>query len=161
MGTIQFVQFLVLCVCLCLVTQLYQTLCNPMDRSPPGSSVCGILQARILEWVTIFLFQEIFPIQGSNSGLPCLLHCRLILYWHGSIIEKYSKNLTQYPANEKDTLSSYYQISNSRVISYILSIILYGNEFHKNSFPCLSLIMHTKLSSYFTHPWLKDFTLLP
>ena len=29
------------------------TLCNPMDCSPPGSSVCGILQARILEWVAI------------------------------------------------------------------------------------------------------------
>ena len=27
------------------------TLCNPMDHSPPGSSVHGILQARILEWV--------------------------------------------------------------------------------------------------------------
>ena len=29
------------------------TLCNPMDRSPPGSSVHGILQARILEWDAI------------------------------------------------------------------------------------------------------------
>ena len=27
--------------------------CNPMDSGPPGSSVCGILQARILEWVAI------------------------------------------------------------------------------------------------------------
>ena len=29
------------------------TLCNPMNRSPPGSSVHGILQARILEWVAM------------------------------------------------------------------------------------------------------------
>ena len=29
------------------------TLCNPIDGSPPGSSVPGILQARILEWVAI------------------------------------------------------------------------------------------------------------
>ena len=29
------------------------TFCNPMDYSPPGSSVHGILQARILEWVAI------------------------------------------------------------------------------------------------------------
>ena len=36
---------------LCLVTQLCLTLCNPMDCGPPGSSVHGILQARILEWV--------------------------------------------------------------------------------------------------------------
>ena len=33
--------------------QLYPTLCDPMDRSPPGSSVHGILQARILEWVAM------------------------------------------------------------------------------------------------------------
>ena len=36
-----------------LVTQLCPTLCNLMDWSPTGSSVCGILQARILEWVPI------------------------------------------------------------------------------------------------------------
>ena len=29
------------------------TLCDPIDRSPPGSSVPGILQARTLEWVAI------------------------------------------------------------------------------------------------------------
>ena len=36
-----------------LVTQSCLTLCNPVDYSPPGSSVCGILQARILEGVAI------------------------------------------------------------------------------------------------------------
>ena len=36
-----------------LVTQLCLTLCDPMDCSPPGSSVYGILRARILEWVVI------------------------------------------------------------------------------------------------------------
>ena len=36
-----------------LVTQLCSTLCDPMDCSTPGSSVHGILQARILEWVAI------------------------------------------------------------------------------------------------------------
>jgi len=34
-----------------LVAQLCPTFCNPIDYSPPGSSVHGILQARILEWV--------------------------------------------------------------------------------------------------------------
>ena len=36
-----------------LVTQSCLTLCKPMDHSPPGSSLHGILQARILEWVAI------------------------------------------------------------------------------------------------------------
>ena len=37
-------------MCACLVAQ---TLCNPLDYSPPGSSVHGILQARILLWLAI------------------------------------------------------------------------------------------------------------
>ena len=44
------------CVCVCvraLVTQSRPTLWNPMDGSSPGSSVQGILQARILEWIAI------------------------------------------------------------------------------------------------------------
>ena len=36
-----------------LVTQSWPSLCNPMDRSPPGSSVHGILQVGTLEWVAI------------------------------------------------------------------------------------------------------------
>ena len=35
----------------CMLSLLCSTLCNPMDCSPSGSSVCGSLQARILEWV--------------------------------------------------------------------------------------------------------------
>ena len=41
------------CMCGCSVTQSYLTLCDPMDCSLPGSSVHGIFQARILEWVAI------------------------------------------------------------------------------------------------------------
>ena len=36
-----------------LVIQLCGILCDPVDCSPPGSSVHGILQARILEWVAV------------------------------------------------------------------------------------------------------------
>ena len=41
------------CVQACLVTRSCPALCDPMDCSPPGSSVCGIFQARILEWDAI------------------------------------------------------------------------------------------------------------
>ena len=50
------------------------TLCDLMDGSPPGSSVHGILQARTLEWVAISYSRGIFPTQGSNPHLLCLLH---------------------------------------------------------------------------------------
>ena len=39
--------------CCCIVAQSCPTLCDPMDCSPPGFSVHGISQARILEWVAI------------------------------------------------------------------------------------------------------------
>ena len=39
------------CVFVCSVTQLCLTLCNPIHCSPPGFSVHGLLQARVLEWV--------------------------------------------------------------------------------------------------------------
>ena len=39
--------------CACSVTKLCPTLCDPIDCSPPGSTVHGILQARILEWVVM------------------------------------------------------------------------------------------------------------
>jgi len=41
-----------------LVAQLYTTVCDPMDCSPPGFSLYGILQAKILEWVA-------FPFSGD------------------------------------------------------------------------------------------------
>ena len=66
----------------CIRVQLLQsclTFYNPMDSNPPGSSVHGILQARILEWVAI-------PSSRGSSwprDQTCLLwplHCRLCLY---------------------------------------------------------------------------------
>ena len=49
------------------------TLCDSMDCSLPGSSVHGIFQARILEWVAISFSRGIFLTQGSN---PSILHCK-------------------------------------------------------------------------------------
>ena len=71
------------------------TLCDPMDYIPPGPSVHGILQARILEWVV--LFQQIFPTQGLNPCLLCLLHWQVgplplappgKPLWRASLLEK-------------------------------------------------------------------------
>ena len=54
---------------LCSVVQSCLTLCDPMDCSPPGSSVNGISQARILEWVAISFSRGIFLTQGLNVHL--------------------------------------------------------------------------------------------
>ena len=49
------------------------TLCDPMDYSPPGSPVHGILQVRILEWVAMPSSRASFPTQGLNPHLLSLL----------------------------------------------------------------------------------------
>ena len=86
--------------------QLCLTLCNPIDGSPPGSPVSGILQARTLEWVAIsfsnawkwshsvmsnsswphelqptrLLHPRDFPGKSTGVGCHCLLHT-LSLAW--------------------------------------------------------------------------------
>ena len=55
------------CVCL---SQSCPTLCDPKDCKLPGSSVHGILQARILEWVAISSSGEIFLIHGIKPMSP-------------------------------------------------------------------------------------------
>ena len=48
------------------------TLCDPIDGSPPGSSISGILQARILEWVAISFFKAY---KHAKSLQSCLTLC--------------------------------------------------------------------------------------
>ena len=71
--------FIVPCVlhsnCMCAkLLQSCLTLCDPKDCSPPGSSVHGILQARNTGVVCHACLQGIFPTQGPNQRLLCLLH---------------------------------------------------------------------------------------
>ena len=63
-------------VCI-VVTQSCLTLCDPMDCSPPGSSVRGILQAGILEWVAIPFSRGSSQPNRSNTSL---LHFGQILH---------------------------------------------------------------------------------
>ena len=80
-----------------LVIQLCPTLCDPMDCSPPGSSVHGILQAKILEWVSFPSPGDIpdpgietrFPAlqilyhlnhQGSSKTMECFTNCISFLH---------------------------------------------------------------------------------
>ena len=62
------------------VTQLCPTLCNARNCSPPGSSVHGIFQTRILEWVAISYAKDlpklgIKPESPVYPALANLYHC--------------------------------------------------------------------------------------
>ena len=57
--------------------QVRLTFCDPMHCSLPGSSIHGILQVRILEWVAISFSRGSSPPRNQTHGL---LNCRQILY---------------------------------------------------------------------------------
>ena len=65
------------CICCCLAPKLCSTVCDPMDCSPSSSSVHGISQARILEWVAIS-FSEVFSGPRDQTHASC--NGRQILY---------------------------------------------------------------------------------
>ena len=62
---------------LCLVAQSSPIVCDPMDYSPPGSSIHGDSPGKNTGVHCHAFLQGIFPTQGSN---PDILHCRQILY---------------------------------------------------------------------------------
>ena len=62
----------------CVLTQSCPAVCDPIDCSPPGSSVRGIFPAQRAG--CHFLLQRIFPTQELSPHLLSLLHCRQILY---------------------------------------------------------------------------------
>ena len=70
-----------LCVCSKLL-QSRLTLCDPIDHSPPGSSVRWISQARVLEWVTISFSVGSFPHRDRTcvSYVSCTGIGRQVLY---------------------------------------------------------------------------------
>ena len=85
------------CVCVCEHTflhakslQLCGTLCNTMDYSPPGSSVHGILQARILEWIPM----------PSSSVCVCVCVCVCVFCFNFSdsfLLQVTTKYQVQFP----------------------------------------------------------------
>ena len=71
------------------VAQSYPTLSDPMDCSPPGSSVQGIFQARVLEWVAI-AFSDVHVrrslFEGGEPSNVWLLFLKYSSYRKGRIL---------------------------------------------------------------------------
>ena len=85
-------------------------LCDPMDRNPPDSSVCGICQARMLEWV------DVLHPQGGGSSLPlpqCGI-CRVTSskeYSVGKRERTHKHHLSQLVTVDNNTVTSHCSIS--------------------------------------------------
>ena len=71
------------------------TLCDQMDCSPPGSSVHGIYQARILEWVAISSFMRSFH-PRNQTHIPCISPTDKWILYHWATWEACHINLSCY-----------------------------------------------------------------
>ena len=77
-----------------LVAQLCLILCDPMDCSPPGFSVHGILQARILEWIAI-PFSRGLPHPGIKTWSPAFQADSLPFELHKPSMQDFKQDLTR------------------------------------------------------------------
>ena len=68
-----------------LAAQSYLTVCNPMDCSPPGSCVHGIILATILEWVT-FSFSRGSSQPRDRTRISCIscIGRRILYHWESA-----------------------------------------------------------------------------
>ena len=95
-------------LCWCLVTKSFPTLHDPMDWSPPGSSVHGIFLARLLEWVAIPFSRgssqlrdqtqvscfagRIFTVWATREAQYLLVRAVYMSYCYGHIVSLASRN---------------------------------------------------------------------
>ena len=111
------------------VAQLCPTLCDPMDCSPPGSSIHGIFQARVLEWGAIA-----FSISHSylkNSALTYLLIEYLLRTWFYSTKCGQFSNMEE---SEKKAVGSFvssltfYQVFGIKTVLSVQQVHNTGNQ---------------------------------
>ena len=105
-----YIYIYILCVCVCSVIDLCLTLCNPMNCSQPGSSVQGIFQGRILEWVAISYaivcvcvctdtYNAILLSRKKNEIMPFAatwMDLEIIILSEGSQKEKYKYHMISF-----------------------------------------------------------------
>ena len=105
------------CAVLCLVAQSYPTLWDPKDCSVPDSSIHGILQARILEWVTIPFSRG--SSQSRDWTQLSLIAGRFFTVWATREAPKMVQTLTECLQH---FLSSYYMNQQSHTWPFITEI---------------------------------------
>ena len=121
---------------MCLVAQSSLTFCDPMDCSPPGSSVHGDSPGKNTRVGCHALLQGIFPNQGLNPGLP---HCRQTLYHLSHQGSPLDKGLIPVPAKISRILlqgmASVQSEGSGLCLTYQLLNILNGTLEESYTFP--------------------------
>ena len=155
---------------LCLVIESCPSPCDPMDCSPPGSSVHGDSPGKNTGAGCHARLQEIFPTQGSNPGL---LHCRWIFYHlshQGSLWLYTSLSKLRWNSHDKSnhfkvnssvafSIFTVCQIHNGATTTSISKITLYPphNIIFPGKQPLCSTCFPQHLQICFLSPWIYLF----
>ena len=132
---------------LVLVTQSCLTLCIPMDCSAPGSCVCGVLQARILEWVTMPSYRGSSQPRRDGTWVSCIAG-RFFTTWATKEALKHHEN--------------YYFLFSTFcmpgiALGFMISIVQMMKRILRNVKWCTESHMASKWQRWGTVPQLLDF----
>ena len=106
-----FIEFLTILLLFWVHAQSYLTVCDPMDWGPAGSSVYGIRQARILEWVAMLsssgssnsgIKQDSLPLSHWSSPYFCSMLC----FFSSEDLSSLTRDQTHNPALEGKVLTT-------------------------------------------------------
>ena len=115
----------------CVYAQSGLTLCDPMDCSPPGSSVHEIFQARILEWVAIFYSRGSSWPRGQTSASCVSWIGRRILYhwatWEAPPSLAALSTIVAFPPNSFFTFSLFFFLQHLWVYNILCIFVSYVN----------------------------------
>ena len=139
---------------LCLVAQSCLILRDPMDCSPSGSSVRGDSPGKNPGVGCHALLQGIFPIQGSNPGLP---HCRWILHHLSHQGSPISTLVHSNSCTFKDWGNTEFVVVKSTLMAKITFPKWVGNKLeflHTFLFNCFEL--YNSESLRFSHSWVTS-----
>ena len=99
---------ILICVCISSCSVLFETHCDPMNCSPPGSFVHGIFQARIVGWVAITYSKRSSQPRDQTHVSCTSCNGRWILYccttWESPILIYHSENPRAFKNCAKSTL---------------------------------------------------------
>ena len=116
------------------VTQLCPTLREPMDCIPPGSSIHGIYQARVLEWSATAFSNGQLTVKQNSFGKPYfILLFGIVIFVLVSLTLSASPNncvhfLTKI-LNAKDSIYVCFYKFPFFVVTYLFQIVFHGNLF--------------------------------
>ena len=152
-NTLNRTEWLYMVVLACLVAQSYLTLRNPMDCSPPASSVHGTSQARVLEWVPVsfsMVYVEHTPcvyVKAKSQGRSWHL-------WVGQIERQLSHLLILRALAEEQIREKRFGANNSGHVELeVPSVEMSSRQFSNGvwDLTCMTMAAHEYLAAMPTH----------